>query len=51
MESLYDPNKLYCVGGGFWVIKLIILIFRVSKYSKILQIIVARSKKETFYPF
>ena len=45
MESLYDSNKSYRAGFSFWVVGLIILIFRVSKYSKVFQIIVAREKK------
>ena len=46
-EIFYDSNKLYCAGFYLWVIKLIILIFRVSKYSKIFQTIVAQAKKGT----
>ena len=36
---------MYCAGFSFWILELNILIFRVSKYSKIFQIIVARAKK------
>ena len=51
MEILYDSNKLYFAGFSFWVLKLIILIFRFSKYSKIFQITVAQVKKGTVPPF
>ena len=50
-EGLYDSNKFYHAGFYFWFIGLIILIFRVSKYSKTFQIIVAQDKKGTRFPF